>query len=100
MFRHSLILIGVIGLFGCNEGEPKASITLSKSELQRQERIQCEIQLLASKNSAPTISGPSDDRQIRFQPEYDRAAQVSVYLTIQQLLREGETGIDLLLSQV
>ena len=59
------------------------------------------IKLLASRNQAPKIKGDAslgDDPEIRFGAQYDRLAQVPVYLALNQLLAEGEGAFDLLLQ--
>ena len=57
-----------------------------------QQRIRVLVELLASKN---TVSGEDPDH---FPKDYDRNAQVVVYLAIQQLLSEGSTAFDTLIE--
>lgn len=64
-------------------------------------RIRHLIGLLASKNPAPRIEGDAsggDDPEIRFDSQYDKTAQVPVYLALNQLLSEGEGAFELLLQ--
>jgi hypothetical protein len=76
-------------LFTCLQS---AAIAANPTPTPDQQRIRVLVELLASKN---TVSGRSLDR---FPQNFDRNAQVIVYLAIQQLLAEGSTGFDTLIE--
>ena len=69
-----------------------------RDAVETRKRIECLIEMLASKNSAPTISHPEDEGEIHFPETYDKALQVPVFLAMEELLREGEESMDLLLK--
>jgi hypothetical protein len=64
------------------------------------ERVACLIEMLASKNKSPKITGKMDEEDlfIEFPNGYDGSLQVPVYLAVQQLLAEGEGAFDQLLG--
>lgn len=72
-----------------------------RSDRERTKRIECLIELLASKNQAPIIRGNArrgEDQTISFPKDYDRSLQVPVYLAVKELLAEDEAAMDLLLT--
>jgi hypothetical protein len=72
-----------------------------RSDRERTKRIECLIELLASKNPAPGVRGNArrgEDQTITFPKDYDRSLQVPVYLAVKELLAEDEAAMDLLLA--
>ena len=76
-------------------------LAANSDERERIARIECLIELLASKNAAPTVVGDAamgDDQTLDFPKSYDRSLQVPVYLAVKELLAEDEAAMDLLLA--
>jgi hypothetical protein len=76
-------------------------LAANSDERERIARIECLIELLASKNAAPTVVGDAtmgDDQTIDFPKSYERSLQVPVYLAVKELLAEDEAAMDLLLA--
>lgn len=72
-----------------------------RTDRERTTRIECLIELLASKNHPPKIRGNArrgEDQTIQFSSDYDMSLQVPVYLAIKELLAEEEAAVDLLVA--
>ncbi len=87
-FRVSLCLVIVIGV---NVNIATAQVI---DDPGKEERIRVLVELLASKNPAPKRR----EGEIRVPENYDRNAQVIVFLAIQQLLVEGADAFEVLLA--
>jgi hypothetical protein len=83
-FSAGALLVAVI--FGCGR----------QSISDERERIDALIELLASKNAAPTKDGPLSG--IEPPLGYDKGHQGIVFRAIQQLLKEGDTAFDALID--
>lgn len=72
-----------------------------RSDREQTTRVTTLIELLASKNQVPQIRGNArrgEDQTITFSKDYDKSLQVPVYLTVKELLAEGDGAMDLLLA--
>jgi hypothetical protein len=72
-------------------GEPLAN---RLTALGQEERIRALVEMLASKNTAPTGGGGRLD----YPKDYDKSNQAIVYLAMQQLLAEGSAALETLLN--
>lgn len=91
-----LVLLSMFGGFS-----NRADAADERRDRESLARVKYLIEMLASKNAAPVVKGKLDkgeDEEITFPKTYDNAAQVPVYLAVQQLLSEGEMAIDPLLD--
>jgi len=93
---------------GANDGETPETTAVPETlrpvhdpyPEQTRARVKYLIEMLASKNPAPEITGEKWERDaiIEYSKEYNDSLQVPVYLALQQLLAEGEGAFDQLLA--